>query len=48
MDMKKVFPHKPIQGLYNENAQDGEFYCLLAKILLAGFREKRQRKKEQN
>ena len=38
---------KPIQGLYDEDAQDGEFYTLLAKVLLAGFSEKRQRKKEQ-
>lgn len=31
---------KPIQGLYNNDAQHGNFYSLLAKVLLAKFSEK--------
>lgn len=35
---------KPVQGLHASNAQDGDFYLLLAKVLLARFSEKKKRK----
>jgi len=35
-----------IQGLYEGDAQDGEFYMLLAKVLLASFSERNQQRKE--
>lgn len=38
---------KPIQGLYHKDTQDGEFYNLLARVLLARFSEKGQAKGEQ-
>ena len=39
---------KPIQGLYDQDPQGVKFYCLLARVLLAGFSENTKRKENKN
>jgi len=46
MDKVTVIDRK-IQGLFDEDVENGKFYSLLARVLLARFSEKGQAKGEQ-